>query len=60
MTPLDLAILIAKSSEIHRDPKTGLWTCDGTVPPTDLTNAQYESGMSVLRYKEKVALGAGR
>ena len=58
MTPLDIAVLIVRSgAAAHRDPRSGLYVLEGTVPPTELTLAQYESGLRVLHLREKVALG---
>lgn len=58
-TPFDIAVLLARSgTEVHRDPVTGLYVIDATVPPTEITLAQYESGMRVLALREKAALDA--
>ena len=52
MTPLEIAQAITASSEVRRDPATGLYVLDGTVPPTELTLAQYESGMRIVTLRE--------
>lgn len=58
MNPLEVAMLIDRStSEVRRDPATGLYVLDGTVPPTFLTLADYERGLRILHLREKVATG---
>lgn len=60
MTPLEVAMAIARSSEVKRDPSTGLYVLDGTVPPTEVTLADYERGMAVVYLRQKAASGARR
>ena len=43
--------------EVHRDPATGLYVIDGTVPPTEITLPQYEAGLRVLELRERAAIG---
>lgn len=60
MTPVEVAMAIDRSSDAPgaptRDPETGLYVLDGTVPPTAVTPADYERGMNVLLLREKVAI----
>lgn len=55
--PLEIAqiLLHSTSRDLPRDPLTGLYHADGTVPPTDLTLAQYEAGLRVLDLRERAA-----
>lgn len=57
MTPLEAALAIQHSTEVVRDPTTGLYVVDGTVPPTEMTLATYEAGMRVLDLRKKAAVG---
>jgi hypothetical protein len=53
-TPLDIAELLDHAgTDVYRDPASGLYVVDGTVPPTLLTLAQYEAGMRILAIREK-------
>ena len=55
--PLDIAMLLDRAgTEVHRDPATGLYVVEGTVPPTELTLPQYEAGLRVLALREKAAV----
>jgi hypothetical protein len=55
MDPLEIAMLIERSTpEVHRTPE-GLYVLDATEPPTEVTLRQYEAGMHVLGTKKKVA-----
>lgn len=56
MTPLEVALAIAHSGQVERDPETGLYILDGTIPPTEVTLADYERGMAVLYLREKAHL----
>lgn len=51
MTPLETAMLIAKSDKVVREPSTGLYI----VGREAMTFAQYESGMRILLLREKIA-----
>lgn len=54
LTPLDVALILERSTsrDLPRDPETGLYTADGTEPPTDLTLPMYEAGLKVLDLRE--------
>jgi hypothetical protein len=55
---LDVAMLLDRCGrEVHRDPNTGLYVIDGTVPPTEITLPQYEAGLRVLELRERAAIG---
>ncbi len=61
MNPLEVAQVLERSGrDVHRDPATGLYVLDGTVPPTELTLPQYEAGLRVLDLREKAVAGGAR
>lgn len=53
-------MLIDRSGEagVHRDPVSGLYVLDATVPPTEVTFRQYEAGLRVLQLRDQARQGA--
>jgi hypothetical protein len=56
---LEVAMILHNCGrDVQRDPNTGLFVVDGTVPPTELTLPEYERGLRLLELREKIALGS--
>lgn len=63
-TPLDVAEMLDRverdggnARALRRDPRTGLYICEVTEPPTELTLPQYEAGLKVLDMRDRAQRG---
>ena len=63
-TPLEVAELLERGAamgidpeRLPRDPNTGLYICDATVPPTEITLPQLEAALRVLHLRARARRG---